>query len=287
MVAVFGLSTMIAGCSSKPSCKLLYKQYKKCKKMPLTEEAFVSMCDKLSDKAQTKEEIKCSAKSGCDAFKKCIKESEKKSRAERMSKRWKKAMDKAAKGEYSSAMTFCQVWKDDLSDDFKAKCAKLPAKAAGALLKEIAANRDAGKVSHKEVKCWDLKRYAKKAGPELQKKAELLCKEIALARDVNTVKESVAKNLKKASPYLPYQCNESQLDKYRKLGTPYAQKAVGVIVDECYKKLGLYMLEKKVPKMKYGCYIKDLYNGIKKYKITDPKIDELMKKAAELCEKKK
>ncbi len=287
LVAVFGLSTLIAGCSSKPSCKLLYKRYKDCKKMPLTEEAFVAMCDKLKDKAQTKEEIKCSAKSDCDAFKKCIKQAEKKGRVERMKKRWTKAMDKAAKGKYSSAMTFCEVWKDDLSDDLKAKCKGLPAKAAGALMKDITAKRDAGKVSYKEVKCWDLKRYAKKAGPAELKKAEALCKEIALARDVKSVKEAVAKNLKKSSPYLPYQCSEKQLTKYRKLGTPYAKKAVGLIINECYKKLGLYILQKKVPKQKYSCWSKDVYKGIKKYKITGPKIDELMKKAAEKCEKKK
>jgi dGTP triphosphohydrolase len=287
LVAVFGLSTMLAGCSSKPSCKLLYKRYKDCKKMPLTEEAFVSMCDKLKDRAQTKAEIACSAKSDCDDFKKCIKQAEKAGRAERMNKRWKVVMEKAKKGKYSSAMTFCEIWKDELTDEFKSKCKGLPAKAADALMKEHTAKRDAGKVSYKEVKCWDLKRYAKKAGPDKLKKAELLCKEIALARDVNSVKEAVAKNLKKASPYLPYQCSERQLKKYRKLGTPYAKKAVGIIVQECYKKLGVYILQKKLPKQKYTCWVKDVYKGIKKYKITGPKIDELMKKAAEKCEKKK
>lgn len=287
LVAVFGLSTMIAGCSSKPSCKLLYKRYKDCKKMPLTEEAFVAMCEKLKDKAQTKEEIKCSAKSDCDAFKKCIKQAEKKGRAERMKKRWKKAMDKAAKGKYSSVMSLCNVWKDDLSDELKAKCKELPAKATDALMKEIAGKRDADKISHKDVKCWDLKRYAKKAGPAELKKAELLCKEISLARDVKRIKESVAKNLKKGSPSLPYQCYETQLKKYRKLGTPYAKKSVGIIINECYKKLGLYILQKMVPKQKYICRVRDVYKGIKKYKLTGPKMDELMKKAAEKCDKKK
>jgi hypothetical protein len=174
-----------------------------------------------------------------------------------------------------------------MSNDLKEKCKGLPVKAVAALTKEITANRDAGKTSSKHVKCWDLKRIAKKAGPAHQKKAELLCKEITLARDAKTVLEKVAKNLKKGSPSLPYYCYERQLKKYEKLGTPFAKKTVGVIVNACYKKLGLYILQKKVPKMKYGCYIKDLYKGIKKYKITGPKIDELMKQAATLCDKKK
>jgi hypothetical protein len=300
-IAGFGLSTLITGCGSKngdkpakkpakkspkPSCELLYKRYKDCKKMPLTKEAFVAMCDKLKDKPQLKAEIECSAKSDCDPFKQCLKDARKKGRAERMQKRFKEAMEKADKGNYSSAMTFCEVWKDDLSDDLKARCSGLPAKAAASLMKDIAAKRDAGKVSYKETKCWDLKRYAKKAGPAELAKAALLCQEISFARDVNRLKESVAKQLAKASPYLPYYCTERQLDKYRKIGTPYAKKAVGFVIDECYKKLGLFILEKKVPKQKYSCRVTNVYNGIKKYKITGPKIDELMKKAAAKCEKK-
>jgi hypothetical protein len=286
LVAVFGLSTMIAGCSSKPSCKLLYKRYKDCKKMPLTEEAFVSMCEKLKDKGSTKAEIKCSAKSDCDAFKKCVKAADKARRVERRKKSWTKAMEKAAKGDYGRAMSFCNMWKDELEGDLKDKCKVLPVKATAALMKDIAAKRDAGKVSYKEVKCYDLKRYAKKAGAPALKKADTLCKEIALARDVNRVKESVAKALKKPSPFMPYQCNEKNLVKYGKLGTPYAKKAVSIMVQECYRKLGLYILQKKVPKMKSFCWFKKLYHGIKRYKITGPKIDELMKKAAEKCEKK-
>jgi hypothetical protein len=287
VVTVFGLSTLIAGCSSKPSCKLLYKRYKDCKKMPLTEEAYVNMCDKLKDQTLMKEQIKCSAKSDCDAFKKCMKEAEKKSRAERMKKLWKEAMEKANKGNYSSAMTFCEVWKDDLSDDLKAKCSGLPAKVTAALMKKTAAKRDAGEVSYKDVSCWDLKRYAKKAGPAELKKAETLCQEISLARYVKRVKESVAKQLKKAQPYLPYYCNERQLAKYRKIGTPYAAKAVGDMVNDCYKTLGEYILVKTVPKQSFVCLVTDVYKGIKRHKISSPKIDELMKKAAEKCEKKK
>ncbi len=287
LVAVFGVSSMIAGCSSKPSCKLLYKRYKDCKKMAYTEEAFVTICEKLKDKARMKEEIKCSAKSDCDDFKKCLKKAEKAGQAERQKKNWTKAMEKVAKGDYGRAMSFCRRWKDDLTGDLKEQCKGMPTKATDALMKKITAKRDAGKVTYKDVKCWDLKSYAKKAGPSALKKADTLCKEIALARDVNRLKENVAKNLQKAKPLMPYRCNEKQLEKYRKLGTPYANKAVGIMINECYKKLGLYILQKKVPKMKGFCYFKKVYQGIKKYKITGPKIDELMKKAAEKCEPKK
>lgn len=282
LVAGFGLASVIAGCSSKPSCKLLYKRYRDCKKSPLTEGAFVSACDKLKDKLYWKERIRCSTNSDCSVFKKCISQAEKKARAVRMDKRWKDAMEKVAKGKYASAIGFCEMWKDELSAKYAETCKGLPARATAATMKEITAKRDAGKVSYEDVKCWDLKRYAKKAGPAEFKKADLLCKEIALARTVKKVKEAVAKNLRKASPILPYGCFASQLDTYSKLGSPYAKKAVALLVNECYQKLGLYILEKNVPKQS-----KDVYEGIKRYKITGPKIDALMKKAAEKYETKK
>ncbi|MFH2010407.1 MAG: hypothetical protein ABI333_27660 [bacterium] len=287
LVVVFGLSAILSGCSSKPSCKLLYQRYKECEKMPLTEEAFTSLCDKMKDKARTKEEIKCSAKSDCDAFKKCLKAARKKGRAERMKKRWKEAMEKAAQGDYGRAMSFCEIWKEDMGKEFKEKCKGLPEKAADQLMKQIAAKRDAGKVSYKEIKCWDLKRYAKKAGPAKLEAAKKLCDEVEMARDVQKAKEAVAKQLKKPSPYLPFYCSERQLDKYRKIGSPYAQQQLKLLVEQCYRTLGMDILTKKLPKQKYSCWVQDVYNGIKKYQIKGAEIDKLMEKAAEKCEKKK
>ena len=83
---------------SKPGCKLLYKRYDKCDKMPLTQKAFVKLCEKMKDRARTKAEIDCSKESKCGAFKKCLKAARRKGRAERMKKRWTEALAKAKKG---------------------------------------------------------------------------------------------------------------------------------------------------------------------------------------------
>jgi hypothetical protein len=286
--ALFALTlTLGTGCGDKPSCKLLYKRYKKCDKMPLTEDAFLALCKKMKKKERTKAEIECSKKSDCDEFKKCIKGARKKARAARMKKRWAKAMEKAKKGNYSRAMTFCQIWKDDLDGDMKKKCKELPAKAVDALMKEIKAKRDKGEVSYKQVKCWDLKRYAKKAGPEKKKAAETLCKEIKVARNFKKAKKEVAKQMKKSRPYLPYYCSVKRVEKVKKLGSPYAKKIYKQMIDLCYKKLGKVILQKKVPKQKYICSVRSTYKAIKKYNVKGPEIDKLMEKAAEKCEKKK
>ncbi|MFH2008569.1 MAG: hypothetical protein ABI333_18425 [bacterium] len=273
---------------SKPSCKLLFKRYKKCDKMPLTEEAFLGMCEKMIVKGEgrAKTELECSVSKECPEFKKCLKDAQKKSRANRMKKRWMKAKKKAEEGDYGSVMTFCEIWKDDLTDEIKKECDGMAGQVVGKLMKDITAKRDAGKVSYKEVKCWDLKRYAKKAGADALKAAETLCHEIALGRDVKSANESIEKQLKKDSPYLPYQCNKRTLDKFDKLGTPFAKQQKALLIDACFKKLGKVILEKKVPKQKYGCRVQSVYRGIKEHKISTPEIDKLMAQAAKKCDKK-
>jgi hypothetical protein len=284
--ALFAFTLIVgAGCSDKPSCKLLYKRYKKCDKMPLTEEAFLKLCKKRKDKERTKAQIECSKESDCDAFKKCIEGARKKARMARMKKRWDEAMEKAKKGNYSRAMTFCQIWKKDLAGDMKKKCEELPAKAVDALMKEIKAKRDKGEVSYKKVKCWDLKRYAKKAGPQKQKAAKTLCEEIKIARSYKKAQKEVAKQMKKKRPYLPYYCGVKRVEKVKKLGSPYSKKIYQKMIDLCYKKLGKAILEKKVPKQKHICRVRSTYKAIKKYNVKGPEIDKLMEKAAEKCEK--
>jgi hypothetical protein len=265
------------------SCAMLFHQYKTCKKMPLNEEAFVSMCDKLADNPRTIEEIKCSAQSDCTMFKKCLKVAQHKSRVMRMKKHWRRAMAEVNQGKYGRAMSFCFTWKADLPAPLKAKCKALPLAATKHLLGDITRKRDAGQVSYKVIKCHDLQRYAKKSGPLWLTRAELLCKEVDLARDLKRFTASVNKNLKKASPYLPYHCGERPLDRIRKIGSPYASKIMAQIIQACYRKLGRYILKMKLPKQKHTCSVKDVYKGIKKYKIRGKVIDRLMRKASRKC----
>lgn len=295
LAAVAGFALIACGSKSddkkkealKPGCKLLYKKYDECKTMPLTESSFVKMCEKLKDKPRTKLEIDCATKDGCEGFKTCLKEARKKGRIERMKKRWEKAMAKAKEGKWSSAMVFCDVWKKDFDDAMKKNCEGLAGKATAALMKDISAKRDKGTVNYKEIKCWDLKRVAKKAGAAQLKAAEALCKEVQIARDLKRARKEVDKQMKKERPYLPYQCGFKRLQEMEKLGTAYAKKVKGELIELCYKKLGKLIFEKKMPKMKYFCTVRGLYTGIQTLQIKDPELDKWMAKAKAKCEKKK
>lgn len=290
-VTVFAL-TLFAGCSDKPSCKLLYKRYKDCekeksKKADVSESTFVELCEKMKDKEGgfIQDEIDCSKNKDCDKFKSCVKDKRKARRGERLKKRWAEAMEKAKKGDYDRALAFCRYQKDDLTDDLKKECEGLPKKAFDALLKDYTAKRDQGKTDYKEVNCYSLKRLGKEAGGDKEKVADTLCKEIDLVRNVTRTKKDIEKQLTASSPYPPYNCWEKQLEKVDEIGTPFAKKLKAELIELCFKKLGKVILQKKVPTMSSYCSVEKTYKGIKKYGIKDPDIDKLMEDAKKACEK--
>lgn len=284
----------VAGCSEKPSCKLLYKRYKSCesskKKLgDLSESTFVELCEKLKSKEKSSidDEIACSKHKDCDKFKSCVKDKRKARRAERMKERWKEAMDKAKKGDYGSALSFCRYRKDDLTDELKKECAGLAGKAFGDMMKDITAKRDAGKVDYKTINCWKLKDAAKAVGPDKVKDAETLCKEVDLVRTMERARKDVQKQLGTDLAYSPYYCEIKQVEKMGELGSPFAKKLKAELIELCFKKLGKAILDKQVPKMKTYCpsAVKRTYQGIKKYSVKDPDIDKHMEAAAKVCEK--
>jgi hypothetical protein len=251
--------------------------------MPLAKTEFLTICKKMRHKPQPAAEIICSALTDCKKFVPCVKVAEKRGRAIRMRNGWKKALGDIKQGNYVTAFMFCEVLETHLNPTRKAVCKLIPAQASAHLLKVITQQRNAGRVSYKAVKCYYLKRYAKKAGPKWHKKATVLCREIDLARALNRARVKVDKQLQMDSPYLPGQCYEKRLAKHRKIGTKWAVTAVKRLVDLCYYKLGRHILKKKVPKLISGCRIKAVYLGIRKYKIRGPVIDRLMRQAARKC----
>ncbi len=274
------------GTQQKPGCRLLYKRYDRCQKMPLTEEAFIKLCEKMKNRARTKAEIACSTQAECGPFKKCVKAARQAGRKARMHQRWKEAMAKAKQGRWASVRLFCKVWKKDLDADLKKQCDEMPERAVAAMTKDITAKRDRGQVGFKEVRCYDLKRYAKEAGPDKLRAATTLCKEVQVARDLAKAKAEVAKQLKQPRPYLPYYCGERKLEEIQKVGTPFANKTLAQMYELCFKKLGKVIFAKKVPKMKFYCNVRTLYHVIQRFQVHDPELDKWMQKVKAKCEKK-
>lgn len=291
-IAVMGLAMTLvvgAGCSSKPSCELLYKRQKKCakgkKKDKLDKDVFMVFCKKLKDKPSFKAQIACSKHSDCDKFRACVEKSRKAQRLERLKKRWAKVKKEMDAGKYTSAEVFCSVWKKDLEGEMKAVCKDLPVKAFDALYKDITAKRDKGQVDYKSTNCYRLKSYAKKAGGDRVKKADALCAEVKAVRRFQQVKKSVDKRMAKLkSAFLPYGCAAKDIKKVAGIGTPFAKKLTAKFVDLCYKKFAVAIMKKKVPGQRY-CKVGMVYKAVLAMGVKSPELDKLMEEAGKKCKK--
>lgn len=273
----------VSGCGEgKPSCDLLYKRLDKCDKMPLKKEVFMEMCKKKADEHQ--DEIACSAKKDCGEFKKCLEDARKAATAKRIQKRFDEAM---AKNDIKEVLMQCNIYKDELSDDLKKKCAEALPKAYDDLMKKAQALRNTAEKADFNL-CFELQDYGKKIGEDKAKEAETVCKEIDLQVSHRKAMAEVEKYIKENKENVPFYCMESALKRYDEMGSDFAKEKKAELLNACYVKLGKVILEKKVPEMKGFCNfsVQEIYTAVKTYNIQNPEIDELIKKAEPLCEKK-
>lgn len=273
-----------AGCSDKPSCKLLYKRLDKCEDdFALKEDKFIKMCKKRKDKARVKEQIKCSKHSDCDKFKKCLKEARKKAAIARLKKRIKEAFEEK---KYSRALMTCKFRKDDLNDELKKKCKEIAEKAYGELSKKAIKMRDEGPAKGRYKLCSNLKTAAKAIGEAKVKEAEELCKAIDLAKQARKAIEKAAEYAKKDRIRFPYNCNYA-LKKLAKNKGDFAKKLAKKVKKACYVDLGIALLKQQIPKIKRICpyQVRNLKKAIKKYNVSDPKLKAQMEKLPDVCKK--
>jgi len=271
-----------AGCGEgKPSCELLYKRLDKCDKMEIKKSAFIKMCNAMKDEA--KDEIACSAKSDCGEFKKCIEVGKKAKSAARAQKKLDEAM---AKNNIKEAMMTCDIYKEDLSDDAKKKCADLGPKLYDELMKKA---QDLVKTAVKAdfSLCYDLKDIGKKISPEKEKAAELICKEIDVQVETAAALKDIDKAIAEGKDTLSFRCMASTIKEYDDLGTEFAKAKKKELIQACFIKHGKIILEKHVPDMKGFCkfQVKDIYDFVTKNEIKDAAIDALITQAAPLCSK--
>ncbi len=271
-----------AGCGEgKPSCELLYKRLDKCDKIEIKKSAFIKMCNAMKDEA--KDEIACSAKSDCGEFKKCVDTAKKAKSAARAQK---KLDEDLAKNKIKEAMMTCDIYKEDLSDESKKKCADLGPKLYDELMKKA---QDLVKTAEKAdfSLCYDLKDVGKKISPEKEKAAELVCQEIDLQVDTAAALKDIDKAIKEGKDTLSFRCMASTIADYDKLGTEFAKTKKKELIQACFVKHGKIILEKHVPDMKDFCkfQVKDIYEFVTKNELKDPAIDALIAQAAPLCSK--
>ncbi len=284
---LFGASLLsLSGCKKTPSCELLYKRLDKCiDDFGLKKDKFVKRCNKKKDKAIVKAQIACSKFASCDKFKKCIEDSGKKVRAQRLKDEIEKNLKE---GKIKEALLTCKYSKKSLTDDLKKKCADLQAKQWATLKAKAVKVRDSGGKDDWTT-CNGLKSVSEALGDEAkQKEAQALCAEMAVGKNVAKALANAKVQATKPKPSIPFECSWALNSiKSQKVQTPWMKKQRTAVVENCYKKLGKSILEKWLAAKPRWCSFNatKLYRSVKKYGISDPAIKGLLEKAAKFCKK--
>ncbi|MDX9719389.1 MAG: hypothetical protein RBU37_01485 [Myxococcota bacterium] len=290
---VVSAAVLLSGCKS--DCEKLVAQLEECsdRDKPTDKERaeFIEKCEKNKDKEPYSEWLPCAAKGGCDDFKACMEEAEKK-REEAFKKKMmeedlaeiQKAIDEKKFGE--TPMGCYGLDRDDVAEEIKAKCAEFSQQVITALTTEITTLRDEGKEdSEMWTKCYNLEEAAKKVSEEDGKKAKQLCEEAKAAADMKKTMELAQKNIDNKIIDFPWECDNT-VEALEKIVSDWSKEKVAEVAKKCYLELGTIIMADKVPGMKYSCSypLEKIIKGAVKWNLSSPEFDALREQAKPLCE---
>jgi len=303
----FGLSILsilvvglLTGCgdkkkSSKAGCAKLAEQIAACGRnigLQGDEDEKAEDCKKklkTGDK-EVAEAVKCAQHNKCTPYQECMKKIHDKRDAKRDADRLQKSFDEAKAqlkaGKHYSVKYFCKN-TEKMTPEMKTWCGNIGKVITETMTADLLKARDAMKVTYKETSACDtMLGYAIKVGKTQGDAAGKLCQELKAAKDFLYLKTQVDKQMKSDRPYFTYACAMDKIKETTEVATPFALKLRKQMVQLCFYTLGKKIFAEKVPKMKYYCSVKKLYEGFKELKTTDPEIVKLMEQAAAKCEPK-
>jgi hypothetical protein len=290
LVAVSVVSLALTGCGDK--CQRMMNKAKECvpglkdSKPDEVEKQLTQCRAELQDPAKkedTEAQVACMEKGTCADVLACVSEVSKKSYQK---KQLATVNSATAAGKFDGdALSTCKY--SDMKDnkDLEGACKAFMDKAIVVKFADLTAKRDKGVDASSD--CYDLKSMAEKAGGDQVKKADTLCKEVGVTKNVADTLAEVKKNIDAKKAELPFNC-DYYIGEAEKIGSDWANKQVTSMAKACYADLGQIILEAKVPTMEYVCdyNVEKVYNALKKYKLENDKNKPLVAKADKLCEKK-
>jgi hypothetical protein len=166
----------------------------------------------------------------------------------------------------------------------KEACAGFFKTALADMTKELTDIRDKGETPEDiYTKCFDFSDIAKGISEEENKKAEVLCKEVKVNKDIAKTLEEVKQNMTAQEKSVPYGC-EAYVKDLEEIGTEWAKKKSEEFVKACYVELGKAILKPALENMTYCGYAeKKIFEAVKKYNLKDAELDPLIEKATPFC----
>ncbi len=178
------------------------------------------------------------------------------------------------------------AWANRQLLEIKAACyQELPKRAATGLTGRLTALRDSGGPVT-GAPCRNLKPILAQLDAPKAAALKELCAEVAVLSTLAKATQDAAAAIAQSVPRVPVRC-ASALQRLDKVGSVWAKSKAAELAGKCYSELGVIVLEEHVPKMKFVCayQAKKVFQGVRKYALSSPRLDELMKSAAPLCDK--
>ena len=162
-------------------------------------------------------------------------------------------------------------------------CRDVVAELYASTLRAVVRKRDEG--DHDFAVCGELEQFAKAVGGEAIGHAETACDEAQAAETVAKAVRESAENVQGRRADMPFACGAA-LEELGKLDSAWARGKKAEVVRACFSRLGLVIMEVKVPQMNFVCdfRVKEVYNAVHEHGIDDAAMKGWMAKARELCE---
>jgi hypothetical protein len=271
-----------------PSCESLLELKDRCvvggKVLKGDESKFLEACklaEKLPDVAR---QIQCVKDSDCGKFKACYKDDEASGARWKVIHQWAKEVAKdAVGGKHEARLELCKEHAEDKTGVMSLLCKPAMEELWPKLVSETQKKLD---------EMWD-KPQSVIWGHHIEKLGKLVGKEKEAAPLQEAIdemeqmtkarNEARLKNDPKFLGRLPVGCKVRAFEKYAQLKDPRVKKYVEAFARYCFVTLGAHVLE-NVAKDKGSCSSReDVTKGLEQFKLTDPRIDALLKKDAARC----
>jgi hypothetical protein len=176
-------------------------------------------------------------------------------------------------------------WSTKARNILKKECEQdLPRQLVQDHVEDLSRMRDSGDTRDGFSKCFDLKRLTKSLAEEEQAKARALCDEVDAADDVKQAHKEAQRAINNQVAKIPFKCGWS-LGKLEKLkNREWAKAQLAKLSKACYVGVGLFVLQARAERMNVCEFeVRKVLDGLAKYQLSDPSIDELVQIAKAKC----
>ena len=160
---------------------------------------------------------------------------------------------------------------------------RFPADAVKVLMAKLAAAGDQVDTQTLQ-RCFDVQQLASRLSAKEQESAATFCAEIQIRGKARQAIDDASRNVKEGTNRVPRTCGRTMMA-LAGMSSPQAKTTRADVIDACYVKLGVAILQARLPKMEFGCDpdVRTIVVAVKTHRITNAALTSWVQKALPKC----